>query len=237
MLPEQARDQEELVKRLEAMLLKEKEERQARDDAREAQFKAEAAAAEAKAERAAADAKIAEEAASKAEMKLKEKEELLEKTKKEAEDAAAKAAEASKEVEEIKKLILPLPPPEEKKAPVRFHDAIGRKFNFPFHLCTKWPSMEELIRQAFEHVEEIGPHVHAGHYDLIGPDSGIIVPSAWETTIEPDMKITMHMWPIPEPKEEPIPPPPDVDDYILNLDDLLGPEKEVKGKGETGNLF
>jgi hypothetical protein len=29
-------------------------------------------------------------------------------------------------------------PPEEKKAPVRFHDAIGRKFNFPFHLCTKW---------------------------------------------------------------------------------------------------
>lgn len=26
----------------------------------------------------------------------------------------------------------------QKKAPVRFHDAIGRKFNFPFHLCAKW---------------------------------------------------------------------------------------------------
>lgn len=93
--------------------------------------------------------------------------------------------------------------------------------------------MEELIRQAFEHVEEIGPHVHKGHYDLMGPDSGIIVPSAWDTTIEPDMKITMHMWPLPEPKEEPMPPPID-DGGILNLDDLLGPAQEPKPKGETG---
>jgi hypothetical protein len=99
--------------------------------------------------------------------------------------------------------------------------------------------MEELIRQAFEHVEEIGPHVHSGHYDLMGPDSGIIVPSAWDTTIEPDMKITMHMWPLPEPKEEPLPPPPPPlppplldDELILNLDDLLGPEKEIKPKGK-----
>jgi hypothetical protein len=106
--------------------------------------------------------------------------------------------------------------------------------------------MEELIRQAFEHVEEIGPHVHSGHYDLMGPDSGIIVPSAWDTTIEPDMKITMHMWPLPEPKEEPPPPPPPPappspppsppppldDEPILNLDDLLGPEPELKPKRE-----
>jgi hypothetical protein len=92
--------------------------------------------------------------------------------------------------------------------------------------------MEELIRQAFEHVEEIGPHVHKGHYDLMGPDSGIIVPSAWDTTIEPDMKITMHMWPLPEPKEE-LPPLPPLDDGgILNLDDLLGPPPEPKAKGE-----
>lgn len=94
--------------------------------------------------------------------------------------------------------------------------------------------MEELIRQAFEHVEEIGPHVHRGHYDLMGPDSGIIVPSAWDTTIEPDMKITMHMWPLPEPKEEPLPPPPPPPDDggMFNLDDLLGPEKEAKPKRE-----
>jgi hypothetical protein len=73
----------------------------------------------------------------------------------------------------------------------------------------------------------------------MGPDSGIIVPSAWDTTIEPDMKITMHMWPLPEPKEEPLPPPPPPlppplldDELILNLDDLLGPEKEIKPKGK-----
>jgi hypothetical protein len=76
----------------------------------------------------------------------------------------------------------------------------------------------------------------------MGPDSGIIVPSAWDSVIEPDMKITMHMWPLPEPppKEEPPPPPPPPppplleDDDILNLDDLLIPEKEVKTKGKPG---
>jgi hypothetical protein len=97
--------------------------------------------------------------------------------------------------------------------------------------------VEELIRLVFENIEEIGPHVHSGHYDLMGPDFGIIVPSAWDTTIKPDMKITMHMWPFPEPKKESLPPPPPPpleEDIILNLDDLLGPEKEVKPKGKIG---
>lgn len=93
--------------------------------------------------------------------------------------------------------------------------------------------MEELIKQAFEHVDEIGPHVQSGHYDLMGPDGGIIIPSAWETTIEPDWKITMHMWPLPEKKEEEIDMLPPLDGDILNLDDLLNPppaEKAKKGK-------
>lgn len=69
--------------------------------------------------------------------------------------------------------------------------------------------MEELIRQAFLHIEIIGPHVAEGHYDLIGPNGDIILPQVWETVIEPDWTITMHMWPIPEkPKTpEPVPPP------------------------------
>ena len=73
--------------------------------------------------------------------------------------------------------------------------------------------MEELIRQAFLHIEVIGPHVADGHYDLIGPNGDIILPQVWETVIEPDWAITMHMWPIPEkPKEDPpapaeVPPP------------------------------
>lgn len=77
--------------------------------------------------------------------------------------------------------------------------------------------MEELIRQAFLHVEVIGPHVAEGHYDLVGPNGDIILPQVWETAVEPDWTITMHMWPIPEkPKtpepapepEPPAPPPP-----------------------------
>ena len=62
--------------------------------------------------------------------------------------------------------------------------------------------IEDLIRQAFLHVDIIGPHVVEGHYDLIGPNGDIILPRVWETVIEPDWTITMHMWPMPEPKED-----------------------------------
>jgi hypothetical protein len=65
--------------------------------------------------------------------------------------------------------------------------------------------MEELIRQAFLHIEVIGPHVAEGHYDLVGPNGDIILPQVWETVIEPDWTITMHMWPIPEKPKSPDP--------------------------------
>lgn len=70
--------------------------------------------------------------------------------------------------------------------------------------------MEDLIKQAFLHVDVIGPHVHEGHYDLVGPEGEIILPQIWETMIKPDWSITMHMWPMPEPPEKPAdaPPPP-----------------------------
>jgi hypothetical protein len=68
--------------------------------------------------------------------------------------------------------------------------------------------MEELIRQAFLHIEVLGPHVADGHYDLIGPNGDIILPQVWETVIEPDWTITMHMWPIPEKPKDPEPEPP-----------------------------
>lgn len=58
--------------------------------------------------------------------------------------------------------------------------------------------MEDLIKQAFLHIEVIGPHVAEGHYDLVGPNGDIILPQVWETVVEPDWTITMHMWPIPE---------------------------------------
>lgn len=69
--------------------------------------------------------------------------------------------------------------------------------------------MEYLIKEAFLHVADLGPHVADGQYDLLGPKDEIIMPSIWESVIEPGWEITMHMWPIPEPPPEP-PPPPDI---------------------------
>lgn len=59
--------------------------------------------------------------------------------------------------------------------------------------------MEQIIRQTFAHVNVIGPLVAQGHYDLIGPSGEIILPQVWETTVEPDWSVTMHMWPVEEP--------------------------------------
>jgi len=60
--------------------------------------------------------------------------------------------------------------------------------------------MEMLIKQAFLHIDIIGEHVHQGHYDLTGPDGEIILPQVWETMIQPDWEIAMHMWPMEEEK-------------------------------------
>lgn len=56
--------------------------------------------------------------------------------------------------------------------------------------------MEDLIKQAFAHVDVIGPHVHEGHYDLMGPDGEIILPIIWDKTIQPGWQVTMRMWPM-----------------------------------------
>jgi hypothetical protein len=61
--------------------------------------------------------------------------------------------------------------------------------------------METLIQQAFKHVDVIGPLVAEGRYDLLGPNGEIVLPDVWETVIEPDWTITMHMWPMPEEPE------------------------------------
>ncbi|EED21760.1 conserved hypothetical protein [Talaromyces stipitatus ATCC 10500] len=175
---------------------------EAEQKAAEAAIAAQKAAKELAAAAAADAKKAAEEAAAAA----------AEEAKKAADEAAAAAAaaaaaEATKVAEEAAKAAAKKPPPEKKK-PIKFKDAVGRKFNFPFHLCATWQGMEELIRQAFLHVDVIGPHVAEGHYDLVGPSGDIILPQVWETVIEPDWTITMHMWPIPEKPKEPDPPPP-----------------------------
>jgi hypothetical protein len=58
----------------------------------------------------------------------------------EAFDEALKEAEAkakSKVAEAAKKAAATVPPPE-KKAPIRFKDAIGRNYNFPWERCHRW---------------------------------------------------------------------------------------------------
>lgn len=84
--------------------------------------------------------------------------------------------------------------------------------------------MEELIRQAFLHVEVIGPHVADGHYDLVGPNGDIILPQVWETVIEPDWTVTMHMWPMPEKPKTPDLPPLDMDGDVPIV--LVNPKKK-----------
>ncbi|KAH8763065.1 hypothetical protein F5883DRAFT_423284, partial [Diaporthe sp. PMI_573] len=74
---------------------------------------------------------------------------------------------------------------EKAKPPVKFKDAVGRKFNFPFHLVQTWQGMEDMIKQAFLHVESIGPHVLEGRYDLADSEEQVILPSTWAETIKP----------------------------------------------------
>lgn len=57
-------------------------------------------------------------------------------------------------------------------------------------------NMEELIRQAFDNVDDLAVQVQEGWFDLIGPAGEIILPSVWEKTLEPDWSVTMAMWPL-----------------------------------------
>lgn len=94
--------------------------------------------------------------------------------------------------------------------------------------------MDDLIQQAFMHVEGIGDHVAAGHYDLIGPDGEIILPRIWEMVVQPDWAITMHMWPMAEePKEEKDPKPPAPPPPIPTIPDPH-PKKHKHGGGGVG---
>ena len=91
--------------------------------------------------------------------------------------------------------------PDTLKQSIRFKDAVGRKFSFPFHICKTWKGMEGLIKQAFLHVDVIGEQVQQGHYDLTGPDGEIILPQVWDTIIQPDWEVSMYMWPMPDPED------------------------------------
>ncbi|KAF2963755.1 hypothetical protein GQX73_g9818 [Xylaria multiplex] len=53
-----------------------------------------------------------------------------------------------------------------QKLPVRFRDAVGRNFLFPWEKAKTWAGMRRLVNSCFVHVDVLGPHVMAGRYDL-----------------------------------------------------------------------
>jgi hypothetical protein len=119
---------------LKQLLIKERQER----EEREAKEKKEKEDALKKAEEekkhaeeiAAAAAKAAADATTEAEKKAADK--AAEDAKKAEEEAARAKLEADTA------LAMAMLPPEEKKRPIKFKDAVGRKFSFPFHLCCTW---------------------------------------------------------------------------------------------------
>ena len=94
--------------------------------------------------------KKADEAKEKAE---KEAAELKEKHDKELAEAKKKAADmeaAKKKAEEEAKSLRP--GDDMTKPPIRFKDAVGRKFSFPWHLCKTWKAS---LRFIISHLELI----------------------------------------------------------------------------------
>ena len=150
-----------------------------------------------KEEIAAASKKAKEDAEKAAEEKAKKLKEESDKKLKEAEAAKVEAEKKRKEAEEEAAKLKPA-----DQACIKFKDAVGRKFNFPFAMCKTWKGTEHLIKQAFAHVDLIGEQVQRGHYDLMGSDGEIILPQVWESVIQPDWEISMHMWPIEEKKDD-----------------------------------
>lgn len=108
--------------------------------------------------------------------------------------------------------------------------------------------MEELIKQAFLHVEVIGPRVQEGQYDLVGPDGEIILPRVWETIVQPDWSISMMMWPMAEPEAKTVKGAADIvaiEDFVnVNVEPTHGhkgnkpirhPKDKAKGKGHAAH--
>ena len=144
-----------------AAAAKEAADRKAAEDAAKAKADAEVAAATkatADAEASAAKAKAdAEEATAKAKAEADESaakakaaaEEAIAKAKAEGDEALAKAkADAEAAAAAAAK------PPPEKKKPLKFKDAVGRKFSFPFHLCSTWNVSDA---PAYAHVSDVNP--------------------------------------------------------------------------------
>ena len=139
------------------MLLNDKADREAREAAAKKAEQEKLAALEAAKAKAEEIAKAAEAAAAAAtteaekkaadeQAKLKaEAQEAANKAKTEADEAAAKFKEEKEAAVAAAAAAASPPAPEEKKKPIKFKDAVGRKFSFPFHLCRTWEVRKSFL--------------------------------------------------------------------------------------------
>jgi hypothetical protein len=55
--------------------------------------------------------------------------------------------------------------------------------------------MQYILEQAFLNIEGIGSRIAKAEYDLVNSDGAVIIPHLWETFVEPDMLVKVHLWP------------------------------------------
>lgn len=138
---------DEAIARLEKLILDDRTDRENKEAARQAAIEREAAEKAAREQQLAHDRKIAEEAAAlaradaekrAAEDAAKAKEEAEKAAAAAASEAAAAATVAAAEAANAAAAEAAKKPAPEKKKPIKFKDAVGRKFSFPFELCGTW---------------------------------------------------------------------------------------------------
>ncbi|KAF5559916.1 hypothetical protein FNAPI_4496 [Fusarium napiforme] len=88
------------------------------------------------------------------------------------------------------------PPSAQHNAVIRFKDAVGRRYGFPYHLVQTLEGIENMIKEAFRQVDGLYPYVLARRYDLIDSDGNSIDLVNWESTVEPGLQLEMTMWPL-----------------------------------------
>ncbi|PSK43732.1 Tuberous sclerosis 1 [Elsinoe australis] len=211
--PELKRLQQELAMIKEAQIRDEERQRQEERE-RKIRLEAELAALQKlKADQEAEKKRKEEMTAVEKAAREKVEQEMKEKAAKTQAENDKKAAEEKKKLEDLEKKKKELEEdikkakgdPDSKKAPVRLKDSVlERKFDFPWGLAKKWSDTLKLLEQAYESVPDLHRRILENRFELVGPDRQIILPSVWETTIQPGWEVTLLMPPDPTPQHGPM---------------------------------
>ena len=58
--------------------------------------------------------------------------------------------------------------------------------------------MEDLIQQTCLPVATIRQQVEERRYSLLGPNNRVVLPEMWETVVQEDLNVVMHIWSTPD---------------------------------------